>query len=180
LLRQLARTAADSRVRAAEVRLCAAVALLIALAVLASTVIQAPPWLQSLALFGHLAFLTIGFGSVIGIDYYGLLWLTRRITLTTMLRHTHRMSLPIWVGVAGLVATGALLHPQLGSGLTLLKMGAVLLVAVGGVLALSTKRAMVRQLPTVSRALLIRGLVLASASRALWWTAVLVGFVNRP
>jgi hypothetical protein len=46
------------------------------------------------------------------------------------------------------------------------------------VLALSTKRAMVRAIPAVGRSLLIRGLVLAAASQALWWLAVLIGFWN--
>jgi hypothetical protein len=51
-------------------------------------------------------------------------------------------------------------------------------VGIVGVLALSTKRTMMRQMPRVTASVLIRGLFLAATSQALWWSTVLIGFLN--
>jgi hypothetical protein len=168
----------SSSIRAPEVRLAILVGLLILAVILASTVISAPPIVRSLALFGHLVSLVVGFGTVLGVDYFGLLWLLRRISLQAMLRQADRMSPLIWLGLGGLILTGSLLQPELNAPLTLIKMACAVGVGVVGVLALSTKRAMVRAMPAVGQSLLIRGLVLAAASQALWWLAVLIGFWN--
>jgi hypothetical protein len=37
---------------------------------------------------------------------------------------------------------------------------------------------MLRQMPRVSSSVLKRGLLLAATSQALWWSAVLIGFLN--
>jgi hypothetical protein len=112
------------------------------------------------------------------VDYFGLLWFLRRLPLEAMLRQAHRISPLIWLGLCGLVLTGSLMQPQLSAPLTLIKMVCVVGVGVVGVLALSTKRAMIRAMPTVSPSLLLRGLVLSATSQALWWSAVLIGFWN--
>ena len=165
-------------IRAPEIRLLIVVSLLISAAVFVSSRVEPPPLVHSIALFGHLASLVVGFGSVVGVDYFGLLWLLRRIPLETMLLQADRMSPLIWLGLSGLVVTGALMEPQLGTPLTLIKMGCVIGLGAIGVLALSTKRTMLRQLPTVSASVLMRGLFLAAMSQALWWSAVLIGFLN--
>ena len=136
------------------------------------------PVLHSIALFGHLVSLIIGFGSVVGVDYFGLLWFLRRIPLETMLLQADRMSPLIWLGLGGLIVTGSLMEPQLETPLTLIKMGCVVGVGMVGVLALSTKRTMMRQMPRVSASVLMRGLILAAMSQSLWWSAVLIGFLN--
>jgi hypothetical protein len=175
---QIDRVRTSSSIRAPEIRLAIVVSLLILAAVVASSRISAPPFVQSIALFGHLVSLVVGLGSVLGVDYCGLLWFLGRLPLEAMLRHAHRMSPLIWLGLSGLVLTGSLMQPQLSAPLTLIKMLCVLAVGVVGVLALSTKRTMVRAMPTVSPSLLHRGLVLAAMSQALWWSAVLIGFWN--
>src|SRR5207249_269528 len=96
-----------------EARLLVAVPLLIVVAMLASTQIHTPQWLRSIALFGHLAALVVGLGSVLAVDYFGMLWMLRRIRLQAMLLQAHRMGAMIWCGLFGLVATGALLRPHL-------------------------------------------------------------------
>lgn len=161
-----------------EIRLLIVVSLLISAVVFASSRVQPPPLVHSIALFGHLASLIVGFGSVVGVDYFGLLWFLRRIPLETMLLQADRMSVLIWLGLGGLIVTGALMQPQLGAPLTLIKMGCVVGVGIVGVLALSTKRTMMRQMPRVSASVLMRGLLLAATSQALWWSAVLIGFLN--
>jgi hypothetical protein len=167
-----------SGIRAPEIRLLIVVSLLISAAVFVSTRVQTPPLVHSIALFGHLASLVVGFGSVVGVDYFGLLWFLRRIPLETMLLQADRMSPLIWLGLGGLVVTGAFMEPQLGAPLTLIKMGCVVGVGIVGVLALSTKRTMMRQMPRVTASVLIRGLFLAATSQALWWSTVLIGFLN--
>jgi hypothetical protein len=37
---------------------------------------------------------------------------------------------------------------------------------------------MERQMPTPSRSLIHRGMVLAGTSQAFWWTAVIIGFLT--
>jgi hypothetical protein len=175
---QIDRVRTSSSIRTPEIRLAIVVSLLILAAVFASSRISAPPFVQSIALFGHLISLIVGLGSVLGVDYLGLLWFLHRLPLEVMLRHAHRISPLIWLGLCGLVLTGSLMQPQLSAPLTLIKMACVVGVGVVGVLALSTKRAMIRGMPTVSPSLLHRGLLLAALSQTLWWSAVLIGFWN--
>jgi hypothetical protein len=178
LNRNVRRVSVNQFVSASEARLLVVVPLLILVVMIASTQIHAPPWLHSLALFGHLAALVAGLGAVLGVDYFGMLWLLRRIRLQAMLLQVHRMGPMIWSGLVGLVLTGALLHPQLTTPLIMIKMASVIGVSVVGILALATKRAMMRSAPRVPPELMLRGLVLTAASQAFWWTAVLVGFLT--
>ena len=60
----------------------------------------------------------------------------------------------------------------------MIKMAAVLAISVVGVLTLAAKRQMMRQIFDLPRALLLRGMILAAASQSLWWTAVVIGFIN--
>jgi hypothetical protein len=89
-----------------------------------------------------------------------------------------RMTPLIWIGLAGLTASGALLKPDLSSWLVVVKLCCVLGVGIVGVLALATSRLMERQMPTPARSLTHRGMVLAGASQLFWWTAVVIGFVS--
>jgi hypothetical protein len=168
----------SSGISAPEIRLLIVVSVLILGAVFISSRVQIPPLLHSIALFAHLASLIVGFGSVVGVDYFGLLWFLRRIPLETMLLQADRMSPLIWLGLGGLIVTGSVMEPQLGTPLTLIKMGCVVGIGMVGVLALSTKRTMMRQMPRVNSSVLKRGLLLAATSQALWWSAVLIGFLN--
>jgi hypothetical protein len=168
----------SSGISAPEIRLLIVVSVLILGAVFISSRVQISPPLHSIALFGHLASLIVGFGSVVGVDYFGLLWFLRRIPLETMLLQADRMSPLIWLGLGGLIVTGSVMEPQLAAPFTLIKMGCVVGIGIVGVLALSTKRTMMRQMPTVSSSVLKRGLLLAATSQALWWSAVLIGFLN--
>jgi hypothetical protein len=153
------RVSVDRLMSASEARLLVLVPLLILVSMVASTQIHAPSWLRSIALFGHVAALIVGLGSVLGVDYFGMLWLLRRIGLQAMLLQAH-------------------LHPQLTVPLIMVKMVSVIGVSVVGILALATKRAMMRAAPRVPPRLMLRGLVLTAASQAFWWTAVLVGFLT--
>jgi hypothetical protein len=141
-----------------ETRLLAAVILSIVAFIFLSTLINPPHWLHVAALFGPLIFLVIGFGSVIAV--------------------ASRMTPMIWIGLAGLTLTGAFLQPQLNTWWVVVKLCCVLGVGIVGVLALSTSRALERQMPTPARPLVERGMVLAGASQMFWWTAVIIGFIT--
>jgi hypothetical protein len=161
-----------------ETRLLAAVILSIVAFIFLSTLINPPHWLHVAALFGHLIFLVIGFGSVIAVDWYGLLSLFGWTTIGDVLLVASRMTPMIWIGLAGLTLTGAFLQPQLNTWWVVVKLCCVLGVGIVGVLALSTSRALERQMPTPARPLVERGMVLAGASQMFWWTAVIIGFIT--
>ncbi|MEV8461553.1 MULTISPECIES: hypothetical protein [Streptomyces] len=135
--------------------------------------------LHSAALFLHLAALVLGFGAVLVADYYALLFLTGRCTLRDALTTTGRLHAPIWAGLVGLVASGALLHPDLGSVLTRVKLGLVLALTLNGLQAGVLNRRMRDETGTpLTGRLLAWGAGTALVSQVCWWGAVLIGFRN--
>ena len=178
LLQMFARTVRLEGLTASEARLLGIVSLSIVGLVLLSTLINPPHWLQVVALFVHLISLVVGFGSVLAVDWYGLLSLSRRVTIGDVLLTAERMTPLIWIGLAGLTASGVVLKPDLSSWLIVVKLCCVLGVGIVGVLALSTSRLMERQMPTPARSVVRRGMVLAGASQTFWWTAVIIGFLT--
>jgi hypothetical protein len=179
LLQMFARTLRlDGLVTASEARLLGLVSVSIVGLVLLSTLLNPPHWLQVVALFIHLISLVVGFGSVLAVDWYGLLSLSRRVTIGDVLLTAERMTPLIWIGLTGLTASGVVLKPDLTSWLIVVKLGCVLGVGIVGVLALSTSRLMERQMPTPARSVVRRGMVLAGASQTFWWTAVIIGFLT--
>ena len=179
LLQMFARTVRlDGLLTPSEARLLGVVSLVIAGMVFVSTLLNAPPWLRIVALFVHLISLVVGFGSVLAVDWYGLLSLSGRVTIGDVLLTAERMTPLIWIGLAGLTASGVVLKPDLSSWLIVVKLCCVLGVGIVGVLALSTSRLMERQMPTPARLVVRRGMVLAGASQTFWWTAVIIGFIT--
>jgi hypothetical protein len=161
-----------------EARLLGLVTATIVGLIFLSTLVNPPHWLQLVALFIHLISLVVGFGSVLAVDWYGLLSLSRRVTIGDVLLTAERMTPLIWIGLAGLTASGVLLKPDLGSWLVVIKLCCVLGVGIVGVLAVATSRQMERQMPTPTRSLIHRGMLLAGLSQSFWWTAVLIGFIT--
>lgn len=161
-----------------EARLLGIVVATIVGLIFLSTLINPPHWLQQVALFVHLISLVVGFGSVLAVDWYGLLSLSRRVTIGDVLLTAERLIPLTWIGLTGLAASGVLLKPDLSSWLVVVKLCCVLGVGVVGVLALATSRLMERQMPTPARSLIHRGMVLAGASQCFWWTAVVIGFLT--
>jgi hypothetical protein len=123
---------------------------------------------HSLALFGHLVSVVLGFGAVLLVDWFGLLWLTGNRTLEDVLRTARGAHVPIWLGFAGLLTTGLFLGPP-----SALKAFAVLIVGLNGVYS-------GRLAPEMARrpGLLARSVVATGLSQLGWWTAVVVGFLN--
>ena len=179
LLQMFARTVRqDGLLTTSEARLLGLVSVSIVGLVLVSTLINPPQWVQVIALFVHLISLVVGFGSVLAVDWYGLLSVSRRVTIGDVLLTAERMTPLIWIGLAGLTVSGVVLKPDLSSWLIVLKLSCVLGVGIVGVLALSTSRLMERQMPIPARSVVRRGMVLAGASQTFWWTAVIIGFMT--
>ncbi|GIM96608.1 hypothetical protein [Paractinoplanes toevensis] len=127
---------------------------------------------HGIALFGHLMSVVVGFGAVLLVDWFGLLWLTGRRPLTDVLRTARGAHVPTWLGFAGLLATGLFLGPPVAP-----KAVAVLVVGINGVYA-------ARLLPELSRwpdppvRPLVRAVAATGVSQLAWWTAVILGFLN--
>jgi hypothetical protein len=179
LLQMFARTVRQhGLLTTSEARLLGLVSVSIVGLVLVSTLIDPPHWVQVIALFVHLISLVVGFGSVLAVDWFGLLSVSRRVTIGDVLLTAERMTPLIWIGLAGLTVSGVVLKPDLSSWLIVVKLSCVLGVGIVGVLALSTSRLMERQMPTPARSVVRRGMVLAVASQTFWWTAVIIGFMT--
>jgi hypothetical protein len=135
--------------------------------------------LRQVALFAHLAALVLGFGAVLTLDWFGLMWMLRRQTLTTLVRVAQVVHTPIWLGLAGLTLSGVLLAPNTSAPLTVVKLLAVLVVALNGLVAAKVQeRLLALDGGTPSRRLLLTSVLVAGISQAGWWTATLVGFLN--
>src|SRR5215212_5816512 len=164
----------DRLLAPSEARLLSIVTLAIVGMVFLSTLLNPPPWVQIVALFVHLISLVVGFGSVLAVDWYGLLSLSGRVTIGDVLLTAERMTPLIWIGLAGLTASGVLLKPDLSSWLVVVKLCCVLGVGTVGVLPLAPSLLMQRQMPPPTGSLIYRGMGLAAASQCFWWTAVFI------
>ncbi|MFF4352535.1 hypothetical protein [Streptomyces sp. NPDC001530] len=133
-----------------------------------------------MALFIHLASLVLGFGAVLVADYYGLLWMTGRSTLSDTLVGTARLHVPIWTGLAGLIASGVMLHPDMTASLTRTKLALVLILTLNGLQAGLLHRRMAEQASSapLPRRMLVWGAFTALVSQLCWWGAVVIGFLN--
>lgn len=144
-----------------------------------SQVVSPPPVVHQVAQFAHLAFVVVGFGGVLAVDWYGLRWQFGLTSLEKVLAAAGMLAAPIWFGLGGLLASGLLLSPDLSSTATLVKIGLVAGAGLVGVAALATHR----QLSATGRFrppwLVRRALFFAFASQACWWGATVIGFLNR-
>jgi len=140
-------------------------------------------WLHYSALFVHLGSVILGLGAAVTLEFHGLLWMTRRRSLEELRRTERAVSALAWLGIIGLLTSGALLQPSLGDPLTVVKMLAVLVVALNGVGMTRLTAELGRMPPRMRFSSLPRSMQLwcvwsAVLSQTGWWTAVLVGMLN--
>lgn len=154
---------------------------LLGAAIWLSTLVHASPALHDIALFAHLGFLILGFGAVLVADYFFALWILGRTTLTDAVTSTSRLHPLIWSGLVGLVISGALLRPNLTSGLTILKLGLVATLTLNGMQAMALGRRMSAFDEVPPTRLLVWGGLTSAVSQICWWGAIVIGFlkVNR-
>ena len=142
------------------------------------------PQLHRAALFIHLMSMAIGFGAVIMVDVYGLMWLFGFRTLANMVELTTVAHTVIAVGVGGLLASGIALNPNLSSPLSRFKMGLVLVLMLNGVAAQRMLHRMRKALPPDTRGGNIpwsgfqRMLAAAMISQSTWWGSIAIGFIT--
>lgn len=133
--------------------------------------------LHRAALFAHLAFLVVGFGAVLTLDWLGALWVLGRLSLADVLRMSGKTHAMIWLGLVGLTASGMLLNPHLDER-TWVKLVAVLVVALNGLNAHELNGRLDAETDRPGRWLLVRAGMTAGVSQAGWWTACFIGYLN--
>ncbi|MGW2663912.1 hypothetical protein ACWCW7_23370 [Nocardia tengchongensis] len=141
--------------------------------------LRVDPVLHQAGLFVHLASLALGFGGVLMADYLVLRWLAGRSTFADAVQSANRLHAPIWAGLAGLIASGCVLEPNLDSPLTRTKLVLVLLLTLNGLQAgiLGRRLTDFTTAPLPNR-LLGWAAVTGVVSQICWWGAIFIGFWN--
>lgn len=133
-------------------------------------------------LFIHLTSLIVGFGAVMVIDCFGLLWLLGRVKLSFVSSVANVTQRLIWLGWGGLVASGIVLAVIKGhiDELTQIKLFFVLMLGVNGILMHLLKKRMdaLGDADTVPRSVLFRMFFSSTLSQIGWWGAMLIGFLH--
>ncbi len=141
------------------------------------------PVLHNVAHLGHLVSLAVGFGGVVVVDTYGLLWLAGRRSAAEVGRLAMTGHWLVLGGLTGLLVTGAMLHPDLSRLLPRIKMLLVLVVMLNGLNAHRLGRRLPGLPPHVRGGdipwwFVPRGLVSALVSQVGWWGAIAIGFAT--
>lgn len=153
------------------------------LSVTASTAVQVEAYAHDIDLVVHDVFLIVAFGAIILVDWYGFLWLIGRRDLAEIIRLDGAATPLIWGGLAGLMVTGVFLTPHLSNLMTDVKLGAILVLSLNGIMLIPLMRRLARlpakarftDLAFGQRAHLVICLVI---SQVCWWTAITIGFIN--
>ncbi|WP_053205818.1 hypothetical protein [Jiangella muralis] len=174
----VARPQREPIVTRAELALAFSTLIVLAGVVLGSALVRPPPAVHTAAQFVHLACVVLGLGSVLAVDWFGLRWQLGKGTLREVVTTAAALAVPIWLGLGGLMLSGMLLSPDYASTITLVKVAMVGVAGVVGVLALAVSRRLAAR-TTPSRRLLRAGLLMAATSQLAWWTATVIGFLNR-
>ncbi|MDQ5944031.1 MAG: hypothetical protein QG658_97 [Patescibacteria group bacterium] len=134
------------------------------------------------ALFVHLIAFAVGFGSVMLVDIIGALWVLGKTDKQLVLKVSAIAQKIIWVSVVLLVVSGSLLLPDQISARTRIKLAAVIILIINGVLLdrlhKATEAAHQSKFLELPRALQMRSVALISISQLTWWTAIIIGFLN--
>ncbi|UNK71067.1 hypothetical protein [Microbacterium sp. H1-D42] len=134
-------------------------------------------------LFVHLASVIAGLGATVVLDAKALQWVFGRATLGDVHRIEHAVTPLAWLGITGLLASGAFLAPDLGEPLTAVKMVAVLIAGLNGVAVGKLADTMARMpvhmpFQRVPRRFKVWCAGSAAISQLAWWCAVVLGMMN--
>ena len=137
---------------------------------------------MKVVLFIHLFSLIVAYGSVLFVDFYGLLWVMGKKTKSQMLQVSRTAQILIWSGLAGLIVSGILLHPNLHKPLTQLKMLFVLIIICNGLNLHFVQKAMksekVEAYWQLPKKLIIWSAASITLSQLAWLGATIIGFIN--
>lgn len=139
--------------------------------------------IHRIALAAHILALVLSFGAILVLDWVGLLWLLGRRDVHDTRRLDSAAQPLIWGGLAVLLCSGAMLHPDPSSPATQVKLASILLLMLNGlVLGEAMKELQLLPSGTVFTAMAagLRARLLAALciSQTCWWTCVLVGLLN--
>ena len=136
-------------------------------------------------LFIHLVSLITGFGAVIVIDTFGLLWLlkVKGVTLERVNGVAQITQRLIWLGWSGLVFSGIFLITMKGyvDHLTKIKLFFVVMIGLNGVFLHFIKKSMeaLGNPNDVPKSIMFRIGLASAISQLGWWGAFTIGFVHR-
>ena len=142
------------------------------------------PHVSRAALFIHVISMAVGFGAVVMVDVYGVLWLFGQRSLGDVMALASVAHTVIALGVGGLLASGIALQPDLDSLMGRFKMVLVLVLMLNGVAAQRMLEGMRGALPPDVRganipwAGLQRVLAAAMISQSTWWGSIAIGFIT--
>ena len=151
--------------------------------VLVGHFVDCGPELHRIGLAVHILALVLSFGTILVVDWLGLLWLLGKMEMHESGKLEAAAKPLIWGGLALLLVSGALISPDLANMVTVVKLVAVLVLMLNG---LSIAPAMHRLLALpartrfseLTRTLRLRLLIALTISQTCWWTAVLIGLIN--
>ncbi|HEY4506693.1 MAG TPA: hypothetical protein VJH71_00820 [Candidatus Paceibacterota bacterium] len=133
-------------------------------------------------LFAHIIFLITGFGTVLVIDFFGLLWFRKKISTDNLLLTTGHAQKLIWLGWIGLVISGVGLITIKGylDNLTQIKLFFVILVGLNGIFLNKIHR-LLSNLDNneMSKHLKFKIILTSIISQIGWWGAITIGFLHR-
>ena len=86
--------------------------------------------IHRIALAAHILALVLSFGAILVLDWVGLLWLLGRRDVHDTRRLESAAQPLIWAGLAILLISGAMLHPDLSSPPTQVKLVSILILCI--------------------------------------------------
>ena len=141
------------------------------------------PVMHRIGLAGHILALVLSFGTILVVDWLGLLWLLGKVQMHESGKLEAAAKPLIWGGLALLLVSGSLIDPDLTNPVTVIKLVCVLVLMLNG-LGIAPAMHQLMALPAhtrfreLRRRLRLRLLVALTVSQACWWTAVLIGLIN--
>jgi hypothetical protein len=141
------------------------------------------PELHRIGLAVHIIALVLSFGTILVVDWLGLLWLLGKVQMHESGKLEAAAKPLIWGGLALLLVSGSLIDPDLANPVTVVKLVCVLVLMLNG-LSIAPAMHQLLALPActrfgeLGRRLRLRLLVALSISQACWWAAVLIGLIN--
>lgn len=151
--------------------------------VLVGHFVDCGPELHRIGLAVHILALVLSFGTILVVDWLGLLWLFGRVEMHASGKLEAAAKPLIWGGLALLLVSGALIDPDLTSLVTVVKLACVLVLMLNG-LSIAPAMHLLLALPPstrfteLTRRLRLRLMIALTVSQTCWWTAVLIGLIN--
>lgn len=163
--------------------LCAVAAGAWLLSVLLSAEVHVDSFAFNVAVVMHVLALVVAFGAIILVDWHGFLWLIGRRELGEIIRLDGAATPLIWGGLGGLLATGVFLSPHLYNPMTDVKLAAVLVLSLNGIMLIPLMRRLARLPAAAAFTDLTVGqrvhmMSCLAISQLCWWTAIIIGFIN--